>query len=151
MKCQPFYLLTVCIAVSGGLLIPSQAAFSHSVERQLNLEQAQHLVCRKEGQHFLCNVENREERNRELANQDAVKRIQSSEKLKSSTVNVVPQLLTSDQQRGIVNILLGLGFLIPCGALLGIFLYDKYCAYRSAVLREQIELLERLWKQTSQH
>ncbi|HEY9674838.1 MAG TPA: hypothetical protein V6D11_25585 [Waterburya sp.] len=151
MKCQPFYLLTVCIAISGGLLIPSKAALSHSVERQGNREQAQHLVCTKEGEHFLCNVEKRGERDRESANQNAVKKIQSSDKLKSSTVNVAPQLLSSEQQRVIVNILLGIGFLIPCGALLGICLYDKYCAYRSAVLKEQIELLERLWKQTSQH
>jgi hypothetical protein len=146
MKRQPFYLLTVCIAISGGLLIPSKAALSYSVERQSNPEQAQHLVCRKEGEHFLCNVEKRES-----PDQDAVKKIQSTDKLKSSTVNSFPQLLSSDQQRVIVNILLGLGFLIPCGTLLGIFLYDKYYAYRSAVLKEQIELLERLWKQTSQH
>ena len=131
--------------------MPSKAALSHSVEQQGNLEQAQHLVCRKEGEHFLCNVEKRGELDRELANQEAVKRIQSSDKLKSATANVVPQLLSSDQQRVIVNILLGIGFFIPCGTLLGIFLYDKYCAYRSAVLKEQIELLERLWKQTSQH
>lgn len=151
MKCKPFYLLTICIAISGGLLIPSKAAFSHSMERQSSLEQAQHLLCIKEGQHFLYNVEKRGERHRESADQDAVKKIQSTDKLKSHTVNVVPQLLSSEQQRAIVNIVLGLGFLIPCGTLLGIFLYDKYCAYRSAVLKEQIELLERLWKQTSQH
>ncbi len=63
----------------------------------------------------------------------------------------ITQLLSSEQQRVIVNILLGFGFLVPCGGLLGIFLYDKYCTYRSAVLKEQIELLERLWQQMSQH
>lgn len=151
MKYQPFYLLTICISISGWLLIPSKAAFSYSVEQQLNLEQPQHLVCQREGQHFLCDLEQRRKRDGEWADQNAVKNIQSSNTLKSSKVNVVPQLLSSEQQRVIVNILLGFGFLVPCGALLGISLYDKYCTYRSAVLKEQIELLERLWQQTSQH
>jgi hypothetical protein len=70
---------------------------------------------------------------------------------KPSSANVVPQVLSPAQQKSIANIALWIGYLLPCGACLGIFLYDKYSAYRSAILKEQIEMLERLWKQTHQH
>ena len=56
---------------------------------------------------------------------------------------VLPQLLNPHQQKLIENILLGLSYLLPGSLILGIFLSDSYHAYRSTVLKRQIELLER--------
>ena len=166
IKFRLFNLLTVCLATSG-LLAPGQAAFGHSVKRQINLEEAQHLVCVKEGEHLLCDIDTSSQRNSlgeshaanapSYANtsqewtpsQEVVGGAKATESLKSSTVAVVPQLLTPAQQGSIANILLGFGYLLPCGTCLGIFLYDKYCGYRVAVLNKQIESLERLWKQST--
>jgi len=53
------------------------------------------------------------------------------------------------QQNVLDNILIGLSYFLPAGLIPRIFLYDKYCAYRSVLLRQQIELLERLWKSDS--
>jgi hypothetical protein len=149
MKFKLFNLLTVCLATSG-LLAPAQAALADSVERQMNVEEAQHLVCVKEAQHWLCEVEKSGERDSESApNQGAVKEAKATESLKSSALTVVPPLLTPAQQGTIANILLWFSYLLPCGLGLGIFLYDKYCVYRAAVLSEQIETLERLWQYES--
>ena len=146
MKFKFFNLLLICLATSGGLA-PSQATFAQSVERQINVEQPQHLVRVKEGQHLLY------DRNRESqsVNQATVKEVKAVVDPKPSSANVVPQVLSPAQQKSIANIALWIGYLLPCGACLGIFLYDKYSAYRSAILKEQIEMLERLWKQTHQH
>lgn len=139
MKFKLFNLLTVCLATSG-LLAPAQAAFGYS-------EEPQHLVCVKEAQHLLCEVETSRERDRSSApNQGAGKEAKATESLKSSNVTVVPPLLTPAQLGSIANILIWFSYLVPCGLVLGIFLYDKYCVYRAAVLNEQIETLERLWQ-----
>lgn len=53
-------------------------------------------------------------------------------------------------QKSITNTLLGfIYFVLPCGLVLRIFLYDKYYADRAAVLEKQVELLESLWKSDS--
>jgi hypothetical protein len=150
MKFKLFNLTLVCLATLGGLA-PDQAAFAQGVEQQINPEQAQHLICVKEGQHLLCDIKKSGERQQQSAHQGVVKEAKAPVSLKSSTVNGVPQLLSPAQQTLIANILLGIGYLLPCGVCLGIFLYDKYYAYRSAVLKEQIEFLERLWQQSTQY
>lgn len=173
MKFKLFNLTLVCLASLGGLAL-SQVAFAQSVERQINPEQAQHLICVKEGQHLLCDIKKSGERDslrdsdstlrepqggtssplkyasRELPHQGTVKDAKAAVNLKSSTVNAVPPLLSPAQQTSIANILLWFGYLLPCGVCLGIFLYDKYCAYRSALLKQQIEILERMWQQSTQ-
>jgi hypothetical protein len=147
-KSKLFNLLAVCLATSG-LLAPAKGAFAHSGEQQINPEQAQHLVCVKQGQHLLC--EEQESSKQELGwNQATLNESQSTDSLKSSTVTVVPQMLSPAEQGSIANILIAVGYLVPCGLILGIFLHDKYYAYRAAVLNEQIERLERLWKQSTQ-
>ncbi|GAC1476960.1 MAG: hypothetical protein NVS2B14_18750 [Chamaesiphon sp.] len=143
IKSKLFNLMTVCLATSG-LLAPTQAAFGHSMERQISLEQAQHLACVKEGQHFLCNVEPQGIVNHVVVNHD-------SKYVSPSRLNIVLPLPTPAQQKSIANILLWLGYILPCGICLGIFLYDRYCATRTAALQQQIEVLEKLWKQSTQH
>ncbi|GAC1492885.1 MAG: hypothetical protein NVS2B14_05780 [Chamaesiphon sp.] len=132
IKAKFFNLITVCLATSG-LLAPAQVAFGYSTERQINLEQAQHLACVKEGQHLLCNVEP----------QGAV--------VSPSSIDIVLPLPNPAQQKSIANILLWFSYILPCGICLGIFLYDRYCATRTAALQQQIEVLEKLWQQSTQH
>jgi hypothetical protein len=62
-----------------------------------------------------------------------------------------PHFLSPAQQESICNILLGtLYFVLPVGLGLAIFLNDRYSNYRSALLHQQIQLLERLWHQNPQ-
>jgi len=53
------------------------------------------------------------------------------------------------QQNFLDNMLIGLSYLLPAGLFPGIFLYDKYSAYRNVLLKQQIELLEKLWHSDS--
>jgi len=151
MKFKLFNILTICLATSG-LLALATATFGQNVGRKINVESAQPLVCVKEEQHLLCDVEkSRQPDKKEAGNQAAVKLAQVPVPLKSSTVTAVGQLLSPAQQKTIANMILGFSYLVlPCGLALGIFLYDKYFVYRSAVLNEQIEFLERLWKQSTE-
>lgn len=71
------------------------------------------------------------------------------ESLKVTSIKTVPPKLSSAELELISNVLLGfLYFVLPIGIGLGIFLYDKYSSYRSAVLAQQITILERLWMQS---
>jgi len=156
MKFKLFNLLTVFLATSG-LLAPAKAATVGSrLEQQMNLEKT-HLVCVKQAQHLLCDVEGSGERKarrvspldyrQESLNQGAVKSAKATQIPKSSTVNVP---LSPAAQGTISAILLGFIYLfLPFGLSLGLFLYEKYYVYRDAVLKEQIELLERLWQHGS--
>jgi hypothetical protein len=123
MKLKIFNLISVFLATSG-LLTPAQAAVvNHSLERQTNVEKAQHLVWQA---------------------QPKVAKVTHSQK--SSPITVVPPLLSPAQQKSVANILIGfIYFVLPCGLVLGIFLHDKYQVYRAAILQKQIELLERLY------
>lgn len=56
--------------------------------------------------------------------------------------------LTPQQQSSLSNLLIGLAYSLPVGGFLGVLLYDRYCQYRAAVLREQIQRLERAWQQS---
>ena len=150
MKFKLFNVLAVCLATLGGLAA-SQAAYGYSVKGQINLEQLQHLVCVKEGQHLLCDMDKSGERDSESAHQGAVKEVKAAQSLKSSTVNIVPQLLSPVQQKSMANIVLWISYLVPCSTCLGIFLYDKHSAYRSTLINEQIKMLESIWEQNSQH
>src|SRR3712207_1333790 len=111
MKFKLISLLAVTVATLGGLAV-SQSAFGHSVEQQTNLEQVQHLVCVKERQHLLCNIDKSGERNSESAHAVAVKEGKATLDLNSSSVNVVPQLLSSEQHKSIANIVIWIGYFV---------------------------------------
>ena len=151
MKLKLFNFIAVCLATSGLLALPL-AAFGNSPDEPNNPEQTQQKLCVKQGELLLCNVEKSRQRDREsVRNQVTVNEPQAPDSLQSSKINVVPDFLSPEQQNSIANIILGIGYLIPCCTFLGIFLYDKYCDYHSAKLKGKIEMLERLWQQTSKH
>lgn len=158
MKFKLFNFLTICLATSG-LLAPAGAAFGYSKEGQI--KEVQHLVCVKEDGHLVCEVEKSREGEtpadeqllrESTPKQEAVKSDKATDSPKSSTTSAFLQPLTPAQQGTIANIILGFLYLVlPSGLCLGIFLYDKYCAYRAAVLHKQVEFLEKLWEQSTQH
>jgi hypothetical protein len=151
-KSKLLNLLTVCLAASG-LLVPAQAAFGHDANQRSDGKDVQHLVCVKQGQQLLCDVQTSpdgDERSELTQSQGSVQDAKATQSPKSNTALVVPQLITPAQQAFIENILLGLSYFLPCGLVLGLFLYDKYSAYRLAVLDEQVERLEKLWQKSTQ-
>jgi hypothetical protein len=149
MKFKLFNHLGVCLLTSGFLAIAS-SAFGQSVELQINGENVQHLTCVKDTQGLMCKTEQRDSQSTQKTAD--VREAGTAKSLKASTLMPVPQLLSSAQLEFISNVLLGFLYLVlPVGLGLGIFLHDKYYAYRSNLLSTQMELLERLWKQSSQH
>ncbi|QLE58200.1 hypothetical protein [Nostoc sp. TCL26-01] len=64
-----------------------------------------------------------------------------------SDQNAVNQLLSAEYYR-LATILQWFILLTPIFIGLGIIIYDRYLVYRATVLKEQIEMLERLWRQS---
>lgn len=146
MNFKLFSFLTISLAASV-LLTPIEKAFSQP-KHQMNVEEVQHLICVKEAQHLQCTVETTKE-----PNQDALLKTKATQSSKSSLVTVVPQ--NPDQQKSVdqinqywttnsVDILIFL--ILICSIGLGLFLYKYYRTNRITVLRQNIEVLERLWK-----
>lgn len=63
--------------------------------------------------------------------------------------SLTPPFFTPAEQAVIANILIGVGYLLPIGLGLGIFLYDRYASYRETLLKQQIETLERIWQESN--
>jgi hypothetical protein len=145
-KFKPFSILTLCLAASGCLAI-APAAFSQSVKLHIDGEGVQHLTCIKDAQGLMCKTEERDSEPAENPGNDLEAGVPES--LKVSSITTVPPKLSSAQLELISNVLLGfLYFVLPIGIGLGIFLHDKYSSYRSAILDQQIMILERLWMQS---
>ena len=76
-----------------------------------------------------------------------IKNMQVSYSSTEQTLQPVHPNSLSQNNLVVGNTLVGLLIiLIPSCLILGIVLYKKHCAYRAAVLLQQIETLERLWQ-----
>lgn len=138
------FLISLAAAVS---LAPTEKAFGQP-QHQMNVGEVQHLICVREPEYLRCNVETTKE-----LNQDALQKAKATENSKFA-LTVVPAQ-NPDQQRSVdqinqyqtTNSVDGLIFLIVvCSSGLGLFLYKHYRTNRVTVLRQNIEVLERLWK-----
>ncbi|ADI65048.1 hypothetical protein [Trichormus azollae] len=67
---------------------------------------------------------------------------------KLSRHNFFVQLQILAEQYKIATILQWLVLFTPIGIGFGILGYDRYLVYRAAVLKAQVEMLERLWQQS---
>ncbi|WP_413174476.1 hypothetical protein [Anabaena azotica] len=67
---------------------------------------------------------------------------------KLSQHNFFVQLQILAEQYKIATILQWLVLCTPIGIGFGILGYDRYLVYRAAVLKAQVEMLERLWQQS---
>lgn len=121
-KSQVFTFLTVCLAASA-LFTPTQSAVAAATNG------TQHLICIKSGEHLICDEANTKNPNQELASN-----------------NSIAQPFNSTQQDFLAKNLLWLSYMLPGSLILVMFLHESYAGYRSAVLSEQIQALERVWK-----
>ena len=142
MNFNLYNLLTVCLATSA-LLAPVQKAFGAGLAARMNGEKIQHLVCVKDTQHSLqCQVENSQHEaiksNKSMPAPVAISTQQSSIAQINQYENINP-----------IEVLLLLVCVGSISSGLFLFLYIKHCNNQAAVLRRNIEVLERLWMLSS--
>ncbi|MBV8884192.1 MAG: hypothetical protein JO235_09375 [Chroococcidiopsidaceae cyanobacterium CP_BM_RX_35] len=133
MKPRLFYLITVFLATSG-LLTSTQAAFGITQPQQMKRGEVEHLTCVKQAHQLTCQEEISGEQSRATSKQAGL---------------AAPQSLSPQAQKLAAKVLIWLSYLLPSSLLLWIFLSNGYSAYRSAVLKQQIERLEKLWQSSS--
>ena len=137
MKAKLLNVLTVCV-VTLAVLSPGVVVFGIVWERHLELVKSQNLAC---------------EVNKTSTDAPALApRIEGTHSpqasIQSSDRNLIHQMLTVAEQYKFATILQWFFLLIPICVGLGILFYDRYLVHRAAVLKEQVEMLERLWQQS---
>ena len=132
--------------ITWGLTSPAQAAASGQSLEQQTPQETQHLVCHKQVQHWLCDVDQSRGSQELAGNAGAVQQDRVTADSKSAPANAIQPVISSAQQRSIANIFIWLSYLLPCGLGLGFFLHYRYRIYRDVILQKQIETLEQLWQ-----
>lgn len=137
MKAKLLNVLTVCV-VTLVMLSPGLVVFGIIWERHLELVKSHNLA---------YEVNNTTTDAPALAPQtEGTHSPQTS--IQSSDRNVVHQMLAVAEQYKFATILQWFFLLTPICVGLGILFYDRYLVHRAAVLKEQVEMLERLWHQS---
>ncbi|MEH2047600.1 hypothetical protein [Nostoc sp.] len=137
MKAKLLNVLTVCV-VTLAVLSPELVVFGIVWERHLELVKSQNLA---------CEVNNTTTDAPVLApHTEGTHSPQTN--IQSSDRNVIHQMLTVAEQYKFATILQWFFLLTPICVGLGILFYDRYLVHRAAVLKEQVEMLERLWQQS---
>ncbi|MEH2048993.1 hypothetical protein [Nostoc sp.] len=137
MKAKLLNVLTVCV-VTLAVLSPELVVFGIIWERHLELVKSQNLAYQVN--HTTTDAP-------ALPPQtEGTHSPQTS--IPSSDRNVVHQMLTVAEQYKFATILQWFFLLTPICVGLGILFYDRYLVHRAAVLKEQVEMLERLWQQS---
>jgi hypothetical protein len=137
MKAKLLNVLTVCV-VTLAVLSPEIVVFGIIWERHLELVKSQNLA---------HEVNNTSANAPALAPQTEGTHSPQTN-IQSSDRNVVHQMLTVAEQYKFATILQWFFLLTPICIGLGILFYDRYLVHRAAVLKEQVEMLERLWQQS---
>ncbi|MFW9257956.1 hypothetical protein A4S05_03425 [Nostoc sp. KVJ20] len=137
MKAKLLNVLTVFV-VTLAVLSPGLVVFGIIWERHLELIKSQNLAY--------------EVNNTNTDSPALAPRIEGTHSpqtnIQSSDRNVVHQMLTVAEQYKFATILQWFFLLTPICVGLGILFYDRYLVHRAAVLKEQVEMLERLWQQS---
>jgi hypothetical protein len=129
---------TVCLTLAGVALV-APSALSQDAARSTPSAVAPYSACAIDPQGLMCS-----------ADQQALAAPSASVQANTNAVTIL-QPLTNAQMEQLSNVLLGfLYFVLPVGFGLGLFLHDRYQAYRAATLDAQIKLLEKLWEQSPQ-
>ncbi|MBW4684741.1 MAG: hypothetical protein KME40_06480 [Komarekiella atlantica HA4396-MV6] len=135
MRAKLLNVLTVCV-VTLIVLSPGLVVFGVVWERHINLVESQNLICKVNK----SSTWNPQSNGTHLS--------QSQASTKPSDRNLVNQILTIAEQYKLATILQWFFVLTPICVGLGIIFYDRYLFYRAAVLKAQVEMLERLWQQS---
>ncbi|MHC5725845.1 MAG: hypothetical protein ACYTXY_17250 [Nostoc sp.] len=137
MKAKLLNVLTVCV-VTLVMLSPGIVVFGIIWERHLELVKSQNLASEV----------NQTSTNAPALAPQTEGTHSSQTSIQSSDRNVVDQMLTVTEQYKFATILQWFFLLTPICIGLGILFYDRYLVHRAAVLKEQVEMLERLWRQS---
>jgi multidrug efflux pump subunit AcrB len=148
MKRKLFKVITISLATSV-LLAPAQEAFGYSIGSQINIKEAEPLVHQIES--------SRRADSKATENQGMVPEDKATESRKALPVSAASHTTESSQQSSVgqtaqvSNTVGGLFviFVLISYIVLGLQ-YRKYRVHRAAVLLQQIETLERIWKMKPQ-
>ncbi|MCC5665650.1 hypothetical protein LC653_17415 [Nostoc sp. CHAB 5784] len=135
MKAKLLNLLTVCV-VTLVVLSPGVVVFGIVWERHLELVKSHNLACEV----------NKTSRDAPILAPRTEGTHSPQTSIQSSDRNVIHQMLTVAEQYKFATILQWFFLLTPICVGLGILFYDRYLVHRAAVLKEQVEMLERLWQ-----
>jgi multidrug efflux pump subunit AcrB len=148
MKRKLFKLITISLATSV-LLTPAQEAFGYSIGYQINIKEAEPLI------HQIGS--SRRADSKATQNQGMVPEDKATESRKSLAVSAASHTTESSQQSSVgqtaqvSNTVGGLFVIVVFISYIVVGLqYRKYRVHRAAVLLQQIETLERIWKMKPQ-
>ncbi|TAE56460.1 MAG: hypothetical protein EAZ87_18365 [Nostocales cyanobacterium] len=139
MKLKILNILTVSM-VTLAVLAPGIIVFNLVWQRHIELVKTQNLSCQ------ITNI-NQDSEFLSLQ-QQSINIPQSPVKNKLSPHNFYAQLKTIVKQYKILTICKWLVLSIPILIGFAVIAYDRYLIYRAAVFKAQVEMLERLWKQS---
>lgn len=139
MKVKLLNVLTVCL-VTLVVLSPGLVVFSIVWGRHIEFVKMQNLA---------CEINKNSTGNSALIAPEVAKTLsQYQTKNEISDRNLVNRLLIAAEQYRLASILQWFVLITPIFVGLGIIVYDRYLVYRAAILKEQVEMLERLWQQS---
>jgi multidrug efflux pump subunit AcrB len=148
MKRKLFKLITISLATSV-LLTPAQEAFGYSIGSQINIKEAEPLI------HQIGS--SRRADSKATQNQGMVPEDKATESRKSLAVSAASHTTESSQQSSVgqtaqvSNTVGGLFVIVVFISYIVVGLqYRKYRVHRAAVLLQQLETLERIWKMKPQ-
>lgn len=133
MRFKLLKFLTFCL-VTLVVLSPEIVVFSEVWQRHIELVQTQHLVC---------------EVNQSSTSKVVLSLEQKTTDLEQDRTNFVKQNLTTEQYK-IVKTLEWFFLLFPICIGILIILYERYLVYRAVIFQQKIEMLERLWQQSTE-
>ncbi|WP_414528039.1 hypothetical protein [Nodularia chucula] len=139
MKVKLLNVLAVCL-VTLVVLSPGLLVFSIVWGRHLEFVKMQHLA---------CEINKVPTGNSALITQATGTGLSQQQTNKEiSDPNLVNRLLIAAEQYRLASILQWFVLITPIFVGLGIIVYDRYLVYRAAILKEKVEMLERLWQQS---
>ena len=139
MKVKLLNVLTVCL-VTLVVLSPGLVVFSIVWGRHIEFVKMQNLA---------CEINKNSTANSALIVPEVAKTLsQYQTKNEISDRNLVNRLLIAAEQYRLASILQWFVLITPIFVGLGIIVYDRYLVYRAAILKAQVEMLERLWQQS---
>jgi hypothetical protein len=134
MRSRIVNLITVCL-VTLAVLSPGVVVFGIIWGRHIELLEMKNST-------YAVNQIGKDTTN-EVLNQSLL-----TTKQEETKPNHAQEILTTVEQYKIATLLEWFFLFFPICIGLAILFYDRYLVYRSAVLQEQIEMLERLWHQS---
>ncbi|MBE9199901.1 MULTISPECIES: hypothetical protein [unclassified Nodularia (in: cyanobacteria)] len=138
MKVKLLNVLTVCL-VTLVVLSPGLVVFSIVWGRHIEFVKMQNLTCEIN--------KNPPDNSALFSPAVGTSLSQYQTKKEISDRNFVNRLLIAAEQYRLASILQWFVIITPIFVGLGIIIYDRYLVYRAAILKQQVEMLERLWQQ----